>query len=340
MSGNSLIHPGRNRRRFQRRIQRLGRRLRRIHRRLAMTGLRYLRGDRGLNFPLMGLQHHPPRDWDTPAPSPSIRPVVSMVGLPVISIVTPSYNQASMLERTIRSVLDQGYPRLQFVIQDGGSTDHSVEIIRRYEMHLHAWESAPDEGQAHAIETGFSRTDGQIMGWLNSDDILLPGALWEIARTYQQNPDVDVVYGHRLIIDEQDRQVGRWMLPSNTHHYLKFADYLGQESVYWRRELWDRVHGIDRSFQFAMDWDLFLRFQRAGGRFHRIPRFLGGFRIHRNQKTSACLENLGTREMNRLRKRELGHLPENRELAEQLVWLYWRNLAMDSAQRLGLSRAA
>ncbi len=262
------------------------------HRQFAVAWLDHLRVNRGVTFPLMGLSHHPPRTSEHPAPYRS-PPVISMVGLPTISIVTPSYNQATMLERTIRSVLDQDYPQLQYVIQDGGSTDHSVDIIRRYASRLHHWDSRPDEGQAHAIQLGFARTDGQVMGWLNSDDILLPGALWEIARFFQKNPDVDVAYGHRLIIDEQDHEVGRWVLPANTHKYLPWADYLAQESVYWTRQIWDRVHGIDRSFQFAMDWDLFLRFRRASARFQRIPRMIGGFRLHENQKTAAQIADVG-----------------------------------------------
>lgn len=309
------------------------------HRQVAVAWLDYLRTTRGVNFPLMGLSHHDPlelptdRGGDMPAS-------ISMVGLPVISIVTPSYNQAHMLERTIRSVLDQNYPRLQFVVQDGGSKDHSVEIIKRYASRLHHWESCSDEGQAHAIQMGFARTTGDVMGWLNSDDILMPGALWDIARFFQKNKNVDVAYGHRVIIDEDDRKIGQWVLPANTHKYLPYADYLAQESVYWTRRIWDKVGGVDRSFQFAMDWDLFLRFWRASGRFQRIPKSIGAFRIHSAQKTSSIINDVGAREMDRLRRRELGHVPHPQELARQLIWLYWRNYAMDSANKMGLYRVA
>ncbi len=310
------------------------------HRQIAIAWLDHLRVNRGVNFPLMGLDHHPPRSTGREAIRPATPPTLSMVDLPTISIVTPSFNQAHLLERTIRSVLDQKYPRLQYVIQDGGSSDRSVDIIRRYASRLYGWESRPDDGQAHAIQLGFQRTSGQVMGWLNSDDVLMPGALWEIARFFQQNPDIDVAYGHRTIIDEHDRQIGQWVLPANTHKYLPWADYLAQESVYWTRDIWDRVYGIDCSFQFAMDWDLFLRFQRASARFQRIPKIIGGFRLHDQQKTSTRIDDLGAREMERLRRRELGHNPEHRELSRKLVWLYWRNYAIASAQKMGLYKVA
>jgi len=305
------------------------------HRQLAIAWLDHLRVNRGINFPLMGLRHHDPQDLslDFYRQKPSW---VRTADLPVISLVTPSFNQAEMLERTIQSVLSQKYPKLQYVIQDGGSTDGSVEIIKKYEHLLHNWESTRDEGQSHAIEMGFGKTDGQVMGWLNSDDILMPGSLWEIANFFRSNPRMDVAFGHRIIIDEQDRKIGQWVLPSNTHHYLPYADYLAQECVFWNRRIWDRVNGIDRSFRFAMDWDLFLRFRRAEGRFRRIPKFIGAFRIHEAQKTSAQIHDIGSQEMELLRARELGRVPEPRELSKRLVWLYWKNYLLESACRRGL----
>lgn len=309
-----------------------------FHRTCAVTILDYLRKRQGVTFPLMGLCHHQPEELVSSRHHPP--PRLQLSGLPVISIVTPSYNQGNMLERTIRSVLDQNYPLLQYVIQDGGSSDHSVEIIRRYQHRLHSWESRPDEGQAHALQLGFARTDGEVMGWLNSDDVLLPGSLWEIARFFQKQRQTDVLYGHRVIIDENDHRIGRWILPRNTHKYLPYADYLAQESVYWRRQIWDRVDGIDRSFQFAMDWDLFLRFWRAGARFQRLPRSIGAFRVHETQKTSSAINDLGVREMNRIRQRELGCIPQQTELSKKLIWLYWRNFAIQSAQKFRIYRAA
>jgi len=307
------------------------------HRQIAVACLEHMRVNRGVDFPLMGLKHHPPVELPLNF-NDGIPTKFDKNRLPRISIVTPSYNQADMLERTIKSVLCQNYPNLQYVIQDGGSTDESVKVIRKYEDKLHYWESRADAGQSHAIELGFKHTDGEVMGWLNSDDILMPGSLWQLARFFNRHPNVDVAFGHRMIIDEWDQKIGQWVLPANTHHYLKYADYLAQESVYWTRRIWDRVGGIDRSFRFAMDWDLFLRFQGSFAKFKRIKHFIGAFRIHDSQKTSVQIADVGSREMDMLRKRELGRVPAQPEISKKLVWLYWRNYMIESAIRKGIYR--
>jgi glycosyltransferase involved in cell wall biosynthesis len=223
---------------------------------------------------------------------------------PVISIVTPSYNQVAFLERTIKSVLDQEYPRLEYVIQDGGSSDGSREILRQYHERLTHCESAPDSGQANAINLGFRHTTGDIMAYLNSDDILLPHALKFVANYFVRHPDVDAIYGHRIVVNEHDQEVGRWILPPHDGDVMKWEDYIPQETLFWRRRLWDRVGGaIDEDYQFAMDWDLLLRFQSAGARFARVPRFLAGFRVHPRQKTHSQMASIGTKEIERLRWR-------------------------------------
>src|SRR6185436_555558 len=132
---------------------------------------------------------------------------------PRISIVTPSFRQAHFIERTIRSVLEQGYPNLEYHVQDGGSTDGTVPILERYAPRLSSWASERDSGQSQAINRAFAKTSGDIMAWINSDDVLFPGALAYVADFFNRNPDVDVVYGHRVLIDEEDREIGRWILP-------------------------------------------------------------------------------------------------------------------------------
>src|SRR5262249_1995819 len=180
----------------------------------------------------------------------------------LIAIVTPSFNQGAFLERTLASVLGQQYPRLEYVVQDGGSTDGTLAVLQRYRDQLTHWESVRDRGQAHAINLGFRRTTGDIMAYLNSDDLLFPGALAFVARYFAAHPQVDVVYGHRVIIDEQDQEVGRWVLPPHEDEVLSWTDPVPQETVFWRRRVWERVGGaMDESFQFALDWDLLLRFR-------------------------------------------------------------------------------
>ena len=134
-----------------------------------------------------------------------------------ISIVTPSYNQAPFIERTLRSVLDQGYPDLQYFVQDGGSKDGTADILERHADRLAGFDCQPDGGQAQAINRGFARTDGEIMAWLNSDDILLPGALAHVAAKFAAHPEIDVLYGHRVLIDENDCEIGRWIMPAQYH---------------------------------------------------------------------------------------------------------------------------
>ena len=216
---------------------------------------------------------------------------------PLISIVTPSYNQGPFLERTIRSVLEQEYPRLEYVVQDGGSKDATVEVLDKYRAQLHHCESRKDNGQAHAINLGFAHTSGDIMAYLNSDDLLLPGALFTVAKYFADHPDVDVIYGHRVIINRTGDETGRWVLPPHDAEAIKWADFVPQETLFWRRRIWDKVGGIDESFRFAMDWDLILRFQEAGAKFRRLGRFLGAFRVHGESKTVTSVESAGTDEM-------------------------------------------
>jgi FkbM family methyltransferase len=258
---------------------------------------------------------------------------------PVISIVTPSYNQAPFLERTLRSVLDQGYPALEYIVQDGGSTDGSIEILERYRERLHSLESERDGGQAAGINRGFRHATGEILAYLNSDDLLLPGSLHYVARFFTRHPEIDVVYGQRILIDENDQEIGRWILPPHDDEVLSWADYVPQESLFWRRSAWGRVGGqLDESLQFAMDWDLLLRFRTAGLRFARAPRFLGAFRVHAHQKTVASLADLGLFEMGRLREQVHGRTVTDDEIGNAIQPYLKRHLLCHKLHRLGVYR--
>lgn len=245
-------------------------------------------------------------------------------GWPSIAMVTPSFRQAAYLERTLRSVLDQNYPHLRYVVQDGGSKDGSAEIIARYADRLAAWESAPDGGQAAAIERGFAKVSGDVMGWLNADDMLMPGALEFIGWYFAAHPEVDVLYGHRVVIDAEDRETGRWVLPPHEDEFLRWRDYVPQETLFWRRSVWERCGGIDARLQFALDWDLLLRLQESGARMVRVPYFLGMFRVHAAQKTSASFTDTGMPEINALRQRALGSRFSWEELDRRVRAFRWR----------------
>jgi GT2 family glycosyltransferase len=247
-----------------------------------------------------------------------------------ISIVTPSYAQGHFIRQTLRSVLDQRYPALEYFVQDAGSLDSTVEVLKNFQHALTGWESEKDNGQSHAINRGFAKTSGEIMAWLNSDDLLLPGAIQTVANFFKKHPDVDVVYGNRLLIDENDMEIGRWIMPGHDSSVLSWVDYVPQETLFWRRRIWDKVGGqIDETFRFAMDWDLILRFRDAGAKFAHIPRFLGAFRIHSQQKTSTQINQVGLAEMDRIRARYLGRIPTRQEVRKAIIPFLLRHLLVD-----------
>jgi carbamoyltransferase len=286
------------------------------------------------------LRHHPPR----PLRSPDGRPPGPLPDdAPTISIVTPSLNQAEFLGQTIESVLGQGYPRLEYVVQDGGSEDGSRQILERYSDRLHHWESAPDGGrprsQAANVNRGFAQTSGEVMAYLNSDDLLLPGALAYVARYLHDHPEVDAVYGHRVLIDEEGMEIGRQVIPRHADRLLAWADFIPQETLFWRRVAWERAGAaMDESFRYALDWDLLVRLREAGGRMVRLPRFLGAFRVHGAQKTSTLAPTVGVEEMERIRRRLHGRPVDQKEVLRRVRPYLIRHVVLDRLYRRGLVR--
>jgi glycosyltransferase involved in cell wall biosynthesis len=259
----------------------------------ARKGLEKLLGIR-----IFHLHHHQPRTLHIPPWYTSTHGCNTDL---TVSIVTPSYNQGAFLERTIQSVFNQNYPNLEYILQDGGSSDATVALLDRYRRRLAHCESRRDRGQAHALNLGFQHAHGEVLGYLNSDDLLLPGTLHYVADFLARRPDVDVVYGHRVLIDANDDEVNRWVLPRHDGRALAWMDYVPQETLFWRRRIWEKAGGrMDESFQFALDWELLLRFRDAGARFERLPRFLGAFRLHQTQKTETHMTDWWAAEANRL----------------------------------------
>jgi glycosyltransferase involved in cell wall biosynthesis len=285
-----------------------------------------------LAFRLGHLIQHGPKNMRLPA---HYNKSIKLNHYPKISIVTPSFKQADFIERTINSIIDQNYPNLEYFVQDGGSQDGTEEILSRYTDKISGWESRKDNGQSQAINLGLNKTSGEIMAWLNSDDLLLPGSLAYVASYFNRHPKVDVVYGHRILIDENDQQIGRWMLPKHNNEVLSWADYIPQETLFWRRSIWDKAGSqIDESFRFAMDWDLLIRFREAGAKFARLPRFMGAFRIHMQQKTSAEISGIGIHEMTRIRERLLGRVPSDEEIYRAVIPYMKKHIITDLGWRI------
>lgn len=224
--------------------------------------------------------------WPWVAASPGRRSATSAGGWPRITVVTPSFDQGRYLEETIRSVLLQGYPNLEYFVVDGGSRDASVSVIERYAGYLDGWCSEPDRGQAHAVNKGFARATGEVLGWLNSDDLLLPGALHRIGRAFRTRPETQVVAGLRQTLREDGSVSGAWVRDLPTAHRLRQYCCLAQETVYFRRAVYDRLGPIDETKTFALDYEYWLRMVAAGIEARMLPAFLGACRDHEATKRS------------------------------------------------------
>lgn len=203
----------------------------------------------------------------------------------LVSIVTPSYNQAPYLEATIRSVLEQDYDQIEYIIVDGGSTDGSREIIERYSDRLAWWVSEKDRGQTEAINKGFARAKGDVLAWLNSDDTYQPGAIREAVEYLKAHSEAGMVYGDCNYIDENGRVIGRFPAAQTDYKRLRQGYvHIPQQSSFWRGDLWRKVGPLDPTFYFAMDYDLWVRLA-AEAPLHYTPRVWANFRLHSGAKT-------------------------------------------------------
>jgi glycosyltransferase involved in cell wall biosynthesis len=202
---------------------------------------------------------------------------------PRLSIVTPSYNQGQFLEATIRSVLLQGYPDLEYIIVDGGSSDESVEIMRKYERYLSYWVSEKDHGQTDAINKGLVKTTGAYLGWLNSDDLYIQGAFGKVISAFLSHPESIVVHGNRVLIDAADRVFGCSPLPAFNPPLTGFN--VCSETAFWKRSAMETYGLLNPNLQFAMDLEFFSRLF-LNGQFTKLDDYLGYFRCHANSKSS------------------------------------------------------
>ncbi|KAA3642759.1 MAG: glycosyltransferase [Chloroflexi bacterium] len=206
---------------------------------------------------------------------------------PLVSIVTPSYNQAQYLEATIKSVMRQTYFRFEHIVIDGGSTDGSIEILEKYDHQLAYWVSEPDKGQTDAINKGFAKANGHILAWLNSDDTYEPHAMAQAVEYLEANRDIGLVYGDANFIDSAGEVIGRF--PAAQTDYKRLREgyvHVPQQAAFWRAKLWRKVGPLDPDFYFAMDYDLWVRLAKIS-QIKYLPGVWANFRLHGDSKTIA-----------------------------------------------------
>ena len=236
--------------------------------------------------------------------------------LPKVSIVTPSFNQAPFLEQTLRSVLGQDYPNLEYIVIDGGSTDGSLEIIQRYADRLAYWQSQPDQGQTDAINQGFAHATGEILAWLNSDDLLLPGAVSAAVKALQEHPEAAMVYGDALLINAQGKTIGKFPAAQTDYRKLRRGYvHIPQQASFFRADLWRQVGPLDVSFYFAMDYDLWVRLAALAPLVY-VPQLWAAFRLHGEAKSIAADDRCWP-EMLRVHYRDGG------KALSPIVFKYW-----------------
>lgn len=237
---------------------------------------------------------------------------------PIISIITASYNQGQYIEETIRSVLLQGYPNLEYIVVDGGSTDNTLKILKRYQFEISVCISEPDNGQSQALNKGFRLATGEILAWLNSDDLYLPNTLRDVALAFDSQ-STDIVVGGCQTINNYSRVPSishHCILPMNQVALLPFekildfqsswlmGDFFFQPEVFWTKQIWDKVGGgVDEKLHFAMDYEFWLRLAKAKAKVLHVPINLAIFRMHDTQKTIWSLD--------------ISNFPEYTEVARQ-----------------------
>jgi glycosyltransferase involved in cell wall biosynthesis len=230
-----------------------------------------------------------------------------------VSVVTPSYNQARFIGRTIDSVLSQQFSgTLQYLVVDGDSQDETREILKKYDSRLQ-WVSEHDGGQADAVNKGLTRTTGDIIGWLNSDDVYYPGAIDSVCAAFESNPQVDVIYGDAHHIDEMDLVLEPYSTEAWDFSRLLEVCYICQPATFFRKGVVERFGQLDANLQFCMDYEYWIRLGKLGATFHWLRQTLAGSRLHGNTKTLSARVAVH-REINSMLSRHAGRVPDR--------WLY------------------
>jgi len=247
---------------------------------------------------------------------------------PRISVVTPSLNQGSFIEETIQSILNQTYTNFEYIIIDGGSTDGSVNLIKRYEDKLTYWISEPDKGQADAINKGFKRATGEVLCWVNSDDVLFPASLEVIAKCYVKKDEPEIIHAWGVYINHGGK-ITRLIRVPRQKRFFFFAGIwvVPAPTVFFKASSIWKVGGLDVRLRLSMDLDLWVRMMKARARVEIVHKYLGAFRWHSSSKTSISLKEKGSRklenpESSKILDEVLPNFPERRRRRWRTVW--WR----------------
>src|SRR6185436_16829509 len=260
-----------------------------------------------------------------------------VTNFPKISVVTPSFNQGKYLEATILSVIGQNYPNLEYFIIDGGSKDDSIDIIKKYEKHLTYWVSEKDNGLYDAVQKGFDRSAGEIMCWINSDDMLHPGSLSVSANIFMQHPDVNWIQGIPTVFDESGRTifVKHLRFWSKYDYFIGDKEHIQQESTFWRRSLWAQAgRYVNTKMKLAGDYELWLRFFDHAELFC-IQTILGGFRVRTHNQMSKERMDEYNSEVSSVLQERMKHLTEEEK---KVLQSYRKNFNDKPATSTGLHK--
>jgi cellulose synthase/poly-beta-1,6-N-acetylglucosamine synthase-like glycosyltransferase len=282
---------------------------------------------------LARLDHEAPRPLRIPA---RYRRVEVPAHAPRISIVIPSHRKPGFFDRTIRSALEQGYEPLELIVEANEGDRLAGELVHRYRDRLAHADIHPRGRTGLAVNLGFEHSTGELMSYLSPDGMLLPGSLPYVARYFERHPGVDVVYGHSVLLDEDDFEVGRWVLPRHDNQALSWTDYVPAQGLFWRRAAWEAVGGaVDEDLQDALEWELVLCFLEAGARIVRVPRFLSGLRV---KVDGGATSQNGAYEASRLRERVHGREVTPSEVEKAVRGYVRRRTLLEALYQLRLLR--
>lgn len=224
--------------------------------------------------------------------------------LPTISVIMPSFNQKKFIERSILSIVNQFYPKVELIIIDGGSTDGTVEVLEKYNKYIKYWVSEKDTGQSNAFNKGAKIATGELIGWQNSDDLYLYNCFWEVANEYMEHVKYDVYFSNMLLIDDNDNVITDIKyVPFSVDSLIYEGWNITNQSAFWSRDLFRKIGYFDEDLHYGMDFDWFVRVGLSGARFKYINKSWGAFRVYGGTKTDLIAGTVGKNDYEKIYKK-------------------------------------